>query len=198
MGKESYVIRGEDVETASRALDLQLDPDDSKTFSYLETDYRAGDLGMSRGHPSYTMALWFRPEKMGRGTLLSARRSDSVEPRSTSQDQAILLVSQGTSLTYDLTGATWSTGGGGGDVGTLGVWTHIVLAVGRGGRKFYINGELRSESAAVPGSLEVDPVLWIGAQKGKTRAFLPFQGAIDDVRVYRKELTADVIRLLAQ
>ena len=81
---------------------------------------------------------------------------------------------------------------------TPGAWTHIVLTVGRGGRKLYVNGELRSDSNVIPGSLESDPVLWIGAQKGPKRARVPFRGAIDDVRVYQTELTADVVRLLAR
>lgn len=68
-----------------------------------------------------------------------------------------------------------------------GAWTHIVTVYDGSQAKLYINGELKSSYGGVSGAIDdVGDALSIGADSGSA---YPFNGLIDEVRIYSKALS---------
>ena len=80
-----------------------------------------------------------------------------------------------------------------------GIWTHVVWVFEFNAMTVYVDGvqHVRNEDLRL-GPLEGDPKLWLGAEQGRQRAVEGYYGALDDVRIYRQALSANVIKLLAK
>jgi len=75
-----------------------------------------------------------------------------------------------------------------------GRWTHVAVTFGQGSLRIYVDGRVAAESANLRGKITpTDLSLRLGADsQGQSR----FVGRMDDVRIYRKALTADEIGAL--
>ena len=198
VGDESYMTREGQAGESSRALEFPSDPLDSQNISYVETDYTLEALGLATEDREFTFALWLRSEEAHAGTYLSAARTGGLE-------QAISLGvnrtnSNGLSpLELSLRGESWRKSSIKIITMPERLWIHLAWVFGRDGRILYVNGEQRSSEGVVRlGLLEKRPKLWLGAQQGELTPTLPFRGAMDDVRIYRRALTADAVKLLAR
>ena len=195
VGETSFVARESQLGKSSMGLEFLSD----SIVSYIETDYSLLDLGMAADDAQITFALWLRMEHRHLGTILSAARSVGPE-------QAIYLgvedsLRSGPSpLGASFRGEQWSTSSLTSLAVPVGnVWTHVAWVIGRDGRTTYIDGELHVDRRdARFAALEAEPKLWLGAQQGRVRATVPFRGAMDDVRIYKRALTADTVKLLAR
>lgn len=78
----------------------------------------------------------------------------------------------------------------------VGQWTHVAVTFGQGSLRVYVNGRVAAEVAGLRGSITPTELpLRFGADSdGHSR----FAGLIDDLRIYRKTLTAEEIETLAR
>ncbi|MCD6505321.1 LamG domain-containing protein [Candidatus Poribacteria bacterium] len=75
----------------------------------------------------------------------------------------------------------------------IGKWYHFAGIYNKGILRVYINGELEGERKDVPPIAPSDLELWIGADDfGRPTDFFP--GAIDEVRIYNRALSAGEIK----
>jgi hypothetical protein len=73
----------------------------------------------------------------------------------------------------------------------LGRWTHVTVTYDGTRRRYYLNGELDFESTLYSGPLVHDPAfLGIGADV----TGFPFTGMLDEVRFWRRALSAEEVR----
>ena len=77
---------------------------------------------------------------------------------------------------------------------TINTWYHVAAVFGSSGMIMYINGGQQTDTDADTGGMtNTSPSFVIGSLRVGT---WPFNGKIDDVRVYNRVLSADEIRLL--
>lgn len=127
----------------------------------------------------------------------------NVEPGSANHRAVISSRSDGPQrgyIFYAEPGNTWQfwTGGGGwnsvqGPAVNLGDWDHLAGVYADGNQKFYVNGELVGERDS---ALTVNPdqefLIGAGANETANHNYF-FNGIIDEVRIYDRELNADEI-----
>jgi hypothetical protein len=76
----------------------------------------------------------------------------------------------------------------------LGTWTHVAIVLGAGGGTLYINGASVATNASLtlrPSDLGAATQDWVG--RSQWTADPPFDGQIDDLRIYASALTAGQI-----
>jgi GNAT superfamily N-acetyltransferase len=76
----------------------------------------------------------------------------------------------------------------------IGRWTHLAAVAERGEHRLYVNGELNASSSCRLRAHAEQPIL-IG-RKGTDEPHFFFRGAVDDVRVYARALTAAEVQTL--
>lgn len=78
----------------------------------------------------------------------------------------------------------------------LNLWTHVAFVYGDGHARLYVDGQLVCDNESTPDfSTTNGQNLYIGKYSDY---WYPFNGIIDEVRIYNRPLTADEVRLLAR
>jgi hypothetical protein len=197
VGEESYVIRETEGGGESRALNLAPDPNDSERLSYMETNYRLDQLGFAADGGELTVALWLRTHGDHRGTFLSAAQFFGKEPAVSfqvwSEQQNGL-----SPLRLSLSGGSRFLSATTFDAVQPRRWTHVVWTEGSDGRSIYVDGNRLSTRSGDIGFLDGASTVWLGVQRGLSGVDFPFEGALDDVRIYRRVLPENVIKAFAR
>lgn len=155
-------------------------------------DGRSGILLDDRliGGPAYSVTLWVNPEELTTHTsaFFAARNDEhwvSLVPQGPVSEQT--MVWSGNQSWYD--GATGLTI-------PAGAWTHLAFTADSGALAVYVNGERRFEGTGFPDlfSQGTAGTFTLGINWWDT----PFQGMLDELRIYSGALTPDQVRELAQ
>lgn len=133
--------------------------------------------------PENTLAMWLR---------LTAYNSFGNIPfnSGTGTSYYFQIMASGTSVSTDspsftIPSTTW----------TDGTWRHVAFTVDNAGTKLYINGiQAGSSASKIPGSVDASQIL-IGKYYAGTS--WSHKGQVDDIRTYRRALSAKEIALLA-
>lgn len=196
IGEHAVVIPADETATGSPAIEFALDPNDPKQFSYIETDLTLEDIGIA-GESSFTIAFWLRTSKLHNGAVLNTG-GDWYDMRLQFDTRADKTV-------YDIQPyVTFASLDLGGPPIVPGSWTHVVWTYkGDPGEvpewQIYIDGKLECDSGGFETNIWLSggKLLRIGARSAHLPTF-PFQGALDDMRIYRGILPLDAITVLAQ
>lgn len=141
----------------------------------------------------FTLAVWFRRTKPGRELALASKQYGT----GAAEDQSWTLY-------MDSSGApTFYSGNAGGndfrqdfDIPPDDVWTHLAITWDGTTKRLYQNGMLKDQG---PFAITFDVHdIYIGIQARDTQYYYPFQGSIDEVRLYDHALPLSEIQLLAQ
>ena len=152
--------------------------------SYLDI----GNLGLFK---SMTMTLWLRPESHFRpyNAIMSCCGWAGTSPHLLLLNNGHIRFSVKDAKPIDIDSKTSLAG-------NLGQWVHLAVVVDgeRGTFRFYVNGKLDLQRPIVlPAPLNMKDV-WLGGWDGGVR-FL--HGAIDDVQIYSKAVSAETIAAIA-
>ncbi|REJ86967.1 MAG: DUF1553 domain-containing protein [Planctomycetota bacterium] len=166
---------------------------DGAAFKFDGTTRITSDLARLNRAASFSLAAWVRPE----GDAVILGRTNEAESY-----RGYDLVIDGGRLSLRLASA-WTINAVGvlaKDKLPLGEWSHIVATYdGSGlarGVKLYVNGERQEVEARydrLKGDFEVDMPLEIGHRHGK----FGFRGGMDDLRIYRRAISATEVQQLA-
>lgn len=74
-----------------------------------------------------------------------------------------------------------------------GQWHHVVATREEDKAKIYVDGELVKEDVAMAGDIGGDRTNWFLAQNGGNKAGEYLIGAMDEVRIYDRALTAEEV-----
>lgn len=149
-------------------------------------DLGTGSLGLDQ---VFTVSMWV---KKGDGNTLYhplITRGRFVEPFALQYykgvDSARMSTRSAATVAYRNAGAQFGSG-----------WNLVTMVYANGSRKLYVNGSLSAEDA-VAGSLSWGGSgnLTIGGDTSSTKGFI---GAIDDVRIYKRALSASDVSALYQ
>ena len=150
---------------------------------------------------SYTVAAWFKPENLPPGTEDANDATYGIVLRS-GWHLGIAYNGEGKFImTHWTAPETWAGAGSWEDTYPPGRWHHVAGVVDRpaGTVKIYVNGEEKGTgefaAGAEPKAYETSWKIGIGGPGAEKWAW-PAKGAIDDVRLYRKALTADEVKAL--
>jgi hypothetical protein len=160
------------------------------------TFVEAGDVGSFDSHDKFSFAAWIRPTSNSVTTVLSKNDEDNAF-------RGYDLILEGAKVCSHFA-HHWP------DKAfkvvakqplSLNEWHHIAVTYDGSRRatgvKIYVDGKLQTQNATtnnmLDGTLKTDKPFRIG----KRSASVPFQGEIDDVRLYAVELTADEAASLA-
>ena len=148
--------------------------------------------------PALTVAAWIKPDSAGEGSAGRIVQKGAGSQPTTggfwfhldSSNQLVLAVDYATTNMYRISAASGIT---------YGAWTHVVVtwtgSATATNIKFYVNGVETSYNATAPNGVgtrvnDGATSFTIGNESGGTRTF---DGALDDVRVYNRVLSASEI-----
>ena len=135
----------------------------------------------------FTIALWVYPKQTQTSYQMLVAKEDAS---GNSRNYGLYIVPTTNQVRYSVFGSDCSTKFAGNSTGELALnaWNHVVFTYDGVTESFYLNGVLDSFSAAegVSPCQAATPVK-MGME---TAAFQPFNGVLDDVRIYSQALSA--------
>jgi hypothetical protein len=135
----------------------------------------------------FTIALWVNPAQVRSNYQPLVVKEDSS---GNNRNYGLFIAPNSMQVRYAVWGGDCATKFAANSVGSLALnaWNYVVFTYDGATQSLYINGVLDSSSPAVTPSLCQAPVpVNIGME---TSAFQPFNGTLDDVRIYGQALSA--------
>ncbi|HPS31120.1 MAG TPA: hypothetical protein PLZ43_12750, partial [bacterium] len=135
-----------------------------------------------------SVSLWVNP------SVWTGSHRGLVTKRASSANGFFIFYLSGGSLNWDWGGAgyRWSTG----YLPPLNTWTHLVFTRDSSGRKLYVNGSLQASTSIAGDSTLVPSTANLRIGYDSSANQYPYNGYVDDVRIYNRALTAAEIPLI--
>ncbi len=156
-----------------------------------QVDMGTFDLGGS----AFTIALWMRADDFGQMDGRFVSKASGVQPDDHYWMVSTILQSSETRLRFRLrTGGSTTTLIAGSGALATGVWTHVAAVYDGAEMRLYKDG-VEVGSTPKSGAVDTDPLVPVafGDQPGGTR---PFDGLLDEVRLYDRALTVEELAVL--
>lgn len=154
------------------------------------TDYiiKTSPVSMPSGNGVYTITLWAMFHSIGGGQHRIVLGMGDIE--STKRVLAITTQASGSNnLWVAHWGADWDTG----FTLSLNTWYHFAVEYNGTNEKLYVNGEYYAQGGSNTFNLSPDPLVIGGSDFYDPLPNGPFDGKVDDVRIYTRVLSTDEI-----
>ena len=139
---------------------------------------------------AFTISMWVKPESLGSSVLFQKNGSFGIEYNGVSK-KPFIFIRDTTYYAHTLSGDT--------GIMKIGTWANLTATYSSstGVMKLYVNGILSSATTTIPANLRqinlsTTPT-YIGCQNNGTLDYF-FQGYIDEVKLYNRELTAEEVK----
>jgi hypothetical protein len=152
------------------------------------------DMGQF-GQAKITLSIWIRQDAVDNCAPLS-KPADSI---STTADTWQIETTTASELTFTTSHASSANSRIATPINTIvvGTWQHIAVTFDGTTKRVYVNGtEVANGAKAEALAYDVQPV-WIGCDNNSGTFGMRFNGALDEVQLYSRALTAAEIQMLA-
>ena len=147
---------------------------------------------LSIGADAFSVAVWVNPYEISRGQQIVVAKNNYAAGQ---REWGLMLDKDNLFRFYTWQGG-WRTVGAK-TVPVPGQWCHVAATIENGHGRIYVNGQLEGEGPLAAGVAPTGtPLSFGGVCSDKTLTQL-FHGALDEMSLYRRALTAETVKRLA-